>query len=166
MRRNEKAENVDENTPPGAGAGESSGCNSGEGTSGCNSGEGSSGCNSGEGNHAGGSLDGDGGASPPAKRRKEDEASEDLYRNDCEYQISKDQLTREMQKKKPNISRVKELMDATYKQRREWIEYNTPSVSEVFVDFPSLKHGKLVSVCTCESECVCVCLCVCVSVCV
>ena len=37
-------------------------------------------------------------------------------------------------------------MDATYKQRREWIEYNTPSVSEIFEEHPSLKHGKVVSV--------------------
>ena len=48
--------------------------------------------------------------------------------------------------KKPKISRVKELIDAMYKQRREWIEYNTPSVSEVIEVYPSLQHGKLVSI--------------------
>ena len=130
MRRNEKDDDGDENTPPGAGAGES-------------------GCNSGESSHTGDNLDHGEGAtisSPLAKRRREDDNSEDLYRNDCEHEICKDQLIREMAKKKPNISQVKELMDGSYKQRREWIEYNTPSVSEVFEEYPSLKHGKLVSV--------------------
>ena len=129
MRRNEK-DDGDENTPPGA---DESSC-----------------CNSGEGSHTGDNLDHDGGVminSPPAKRRRKDDDSEDLYRNDCEHEIYKDQLIREMAKKKPNISRVNELMDGSYKQRREWIEYNTPSVSEVFEEYPSLKHGKLVSVC-------------------
>jgi hypothetical protein len=51
-----------------------------------------------------------------------------------------------MKKDKPNMPRVKELMDATHKQRREWIEYNAPSVSEVFEEYPSLKHGKVVSI--------------------
>lgn len=133
MRRNEKDDGGDENIPPGAGVVESSGCNSGEGS------------------HTGDNMDGDGGASsrsPPAKRRKENDVSEvqDLYRNDCEHEISKDQLIREMKKDKPNMPRVKELMDATYKQRREWIEYNAPSVSEVFDEYPSLKRGKVVSI--------------------
>ena len=128
MRRYDKDNDGDENTPPG---GESSGCTSGEGS------------------HTGDNMD-----NPPAKRRKESDDSEDLYRNDCEHEISKDQLSREMKKEKPRISRVKELMDATYKQRREWIEYNAPSVSEVFEEYPSLKNGKVVSswlsVCACS----------------
>ena len=37
-------------------------------------------------------------------------------------------------------------MDATYKQGREWIEYNAPSVSEVFEEYPSLKNGKVVNI--------------------
>ena len=141
MRRYDKENDGDENTPPGA---ESSGCNSGEGS------------------HTGDSMDGDGGAtksSPPAKRRKENDDSEDLYRNDCEHEISKDQLSREMKKDKPNISRVKQLMDATYNQRREWIEYNAPSVSEVFEEYPSLKNGKVVSIIFWLAACECVCAC-------
>ena len=70
-----------------------------------------------------------------------------------------DQLIREMDKKKLKISRVKELMDATYKQRREWIVYNTPSGSEVFEEYPSL-FGFVVCVCVCMCMCVCVCVCV------
>ena len=71
-----------------------------------------------------------------------------------------------MEKKKPKISRVKELIDATYKQRREWIEYNTPSVSEVFEEYPSLKHGKVVSVIFLFGFIVCICVCMCMCVCV
>ena len=68
--------------------------------------------------------EGDTTSGPPSKRRREDNESEDLYQNDCEHAICKDQLIREMEKKKPKISRLKELMDATYKQ---WIEYSAPS---------------------------------------
>ena len=95
----------------------------------------------------------------PRKAAPSNNDSEDLYRNDCEYEISKDQLSREMKKDKPNISRVKQLMDATYNQRREWIEYNAPSVSEVFEEYPSLRNGKVVSIIFWLAACECVCEC-------
>ena len=69
---------------------------------------------------------------------------EDKLDNECEQEIFKDQLAREMQK--PKISRINKLMDTTHNTRRVWIENTvTPSVSEVFEEYPSLNHGKLVS---------------------
>ena len=83
-------------------------------------------------------------SAPPTKRRKEDDDLEDLYQKECEEEIFKDQLAREVENK-PKISRVKELMDATHSTRRVWIEGNAPSVSEVLEEYPCLKHGKVVS---------------------
>lgn len=98
----------------------------------------------GEGGTTGDDFNNEETSAPPPKRRREDDGV-DLYQKECEDEIFKDQLAREMEKKKPKISRLKELMDATHNTRRVWIESNAPSVIEVFEEYPSLKHGKLVS---------------------
>ena len=80
--------------------------------------------------------------SPAAKRRKSDNSLEE----DCEYEHSKDLIHLEWDKKKPKLSTLKELMDATFERRREWITLSCPSAENVLETYPCLAHGKIVSI--------------------
>ena len=51
----------------------------------------------------------------------------------------------EWDKPKPKLSTLKQLMDATYMRRREWIGH-CPSATEVLQTHPCMTNGKIVSI--------------------
>ena len=56
------------------------------------------------------------------------------------------QLEAELQKKKPDSKFVKKAMDATFLERRMWIQEECPSVKEILLKYPVFKKSKYVSV--------------------
>ena len=57
-----------------------------------------------------------------------------------------DLIHKEVAKKTPKLSTLKQLMDATFKRRRDWIRGCGPSANEVLDKYPCLQRGKMVSV--------------------
>lgn len=80
-------------------------------------------------------------SAPPAKRRRD----EDSLTEECEYENNKYLIQSEWEKSKPKLSTLKELMDATFKRRREWIGEYCPSANTVLEIYPCLASGKIVS---------------------
>ena len=83
----------------------------------------------------------------PSKKRRHISPDEPLELElDCEHENNKDLIQEECSKSKPKLSTLKQLMDATYDRRRQWIKTTIPTVSAVFETYPCLKtSGKIVS---------------------
>lgn len=85
---------------------------------------------------------GDGQSPPPAKRSR---ADEDILTEEGEYLNNKYLIQSEWEKSKPKLLTLKDLMDATFKRRREWISEDCPSANTVLETYPCLASGKIVS---------------------
>ena len=80
---------------------------------------------------------------PPAAKKRKDEL---FLEEEGDYEHDKDLIRLEWDKPKPKLSTLKELMDATYMRRREWITHCCPSAAEVLQTYPCMANGKIVSV--------------------
>ncbi len=56
----------------------------------------------------------------------------------------------ETAKRKPKVSRLKPLMDATFPGRRHWVNTEVPPSSTIVEKFPALKLLRLVTLGTCS----------------
>lgn len=60
------------------------------------------------------------------------------------FQEDVKEMERETAKRKPKVSRLKPLMDATFSGRRHWVKTEMPPVSTIMERFPALKIPRLV----------------------
>ena len=81
-------------------------------------------------------------STPPAAKKRKDEL---FLEEEGDYEHNKDLISLEWDKPKPKLSTLKELMDATHVQRREWIGHCCPSATEVLQTYPCMANGKIVS---------------------
>ena len=87
---------------------------------------------------------------PPSKRRKKganrlDEATEEIDPEDEQnFRDNIKEMECEAAKRKPKVSRLKLLMDATFSGRRHWVKTEMPPVSAIMEKFPALKIPRLV----------------------
>ena len=87
---------------------------------------------------------------PPSKRQKKgpnrlDEATEEVDLEDEQnFRDNIKQMECEAAKRKPKVSRLKLLMDATFSGRRHWVKTEMPPVSAIMEKFPALKIPRLV----------------------
>ena len=63
-----------------------------------------------------------------------------------DYEENVHKLIQECSKDPPKNSKLKRLVRATFKQRRQWILRDTPKVSEVLEVFPPLRQSARVRV--------------------
>ena len=82
-------------------------------------------------------------STPPAAKKRKDEQ---FLEEEGDYENSKYLIRVEWDKPKPKLSTLKELMDATYMCRREWIGHCPPSATEVLQTYPCMTNGKIVSI--------------------
>ena len=82
-------------------------------------------------------------STPPAAKKRKDEQ---FLEEEGDYENNKDLIRVEWDKPKPKLSTLKELMDATYMRRREWIGHCCPSATEVLQTYPCMTNGKIVSI--------------------
>ena len=69
---------------------------------------------------------------------------EQFLEEEGDYENNKDLIRVEWDKSKPKLSTLKELIDATYMHRREWI-CHCPLATEVLQTYPCMTNGKIVS---------------------
>jgi len=76
---------------------------------------------------------------PPSKRRCISKIESKQYDDEVE------ELRKEWKEPKPKKKKIRSLMNATYKRRRDWINESLPLVPEILQLFPPLRTSKYVS---------------------
>lgn len=78
-------------------------------------------------------------------RNKTDEdngaGGDDSKEDDAEYENNKDLISQEWRKSERLLSVLKDLMDKTYKRRRDWITGSCPSALNVLETYSCLESG-------------------------
>jgi len=87
----------------------------------------------------------DGTKAPPPKKARGQEVTITTTSEDTSYQEEVKELEEECKKGKPRRKKLRELMQATYIGRRDWIIHDIPTVDYIVEIFPLMKKPTHVS---------------------